>query len=181
MSNYCLLPCYIAVKVLKPPLHVCFWCIPLWNERFGANGAVQPSRSLYLLPSPPQKRVCQQVVSSNCSLFKTPQNADFSLKLMQMFQNRVSDTWKCFSLLDKNIWPLKSLGLHCFQKEKVDRTIILHLLLHCKDWWNLLEGLGDVAGKLLWKIHNQDISWLIKRKILKINKYDVFGCHVKNG
>jgi hypothetical protein len=48
----------------------------------------------------------------------------------------------------------------------VDRTTIQHLLLHWKDWQNLLEGLGDAAGIVLWKIYNQDISWHIKRKIL---------------
>lgn len=83
-----------------------------------------------------------------------------------MSQNWVSDICKCFSLLDKNVWPLKSLGLFCFWKEKVDRTTIQHLLLHWKDWRNLLEGLGDAAGIVLWKIYNQDISWHIKRKIL---------------
>lgn len=85
--------------------------------------------------------------------FLNPQNAD-SVQNLQMFQNWVSDICKCFSLLDKNVWPLKSLGLYYFQKEKVDKSIIQHLLLHWKDWWNLLEGLGDAAGKVLWKIHS---------------------------
>lgn len=87
--------------------------------------------------------------------FLNPQNAD-SVQNLQMFQNWVSDICKCFSLLDKNVWPLKSLGLYYFQKEKVDKSIIQHLLLHWKDWWNLLEGLGDAAGKVLWKIYNQE-------------------------
>lgn len=116
------------------------------------------------LPFPQQKRVCQQVVSSNCCLFLNPTKCWFSLKLMQMFQNWVSDICKCFSLLDTNVWPLKSLGLYCFQKEEVDRTIILHLLLHWKDWWNLLEGLGDVAGKNFGKYTIKISCGILKEK-----------------
>lgn len=97
------------------------------------------------------------------AFFKT-YKMPIQLKLMQMFRNWVSNICKCFSLLDKNVWPLKSLGVYCFQKEEVDRTIIQHLWLRWKDWWSLLEGLGDVAGKILWKIYNQDISWHIKNK-----------------
>lgn len=36
---------------------------------------------------------------------------------MQIFQNWVSDTCGCFSLLDKNVLPLNPLVLHCFQRE----------------------------------------------------------------
>lgn len=36
---------------------------------------------------------------------------------MQIFQNWVSDTCGCFSLLDKNVLPLNSVVLHCFQRE----------------------------------------------------------------
>lgn len=85
---------------------------------------------------------------------------------MQRFQNWVSDVCKYVSILDKNVWPLMSLGWYYFQKEKEDRSIIQNLLLHWKDWWSLLEELEDATGKVLWKIYNQDISWRIKRKIL---------------
>lgn len=162
MSNYCLLHCYIAVKVLKSSLHVCFWCIPLWKEHLGANGETQHSLSLSSLPS---AEMCLSASREFKLLpFLKPTKCRFSSKLMQMFRNWVSNICKCFSLLDKNVWPLKSLGVYCFQKEKVDRTIIQHLWLRWKDWWSLLEGLGDVAGKILWKIYNQDISWHIKNK-----------------
>lgn len=117
------------------------------------------------LPFPQQNRVCQQVVSSNCCLFLNPTKRWFSLKLMQMFQNWVSDICKCFSLLDKNVWPLTSLGLYYFLKEEVDRTIILHLLLHWKDVKSF-GRVGRCGWKELWKIYNQDILWHIKRKIL---------------
>lgn len=103
---------------------------------------------------------------SNFCPFLKPTKCWCSSKLMQMFQNLFSDICKCFSSLDKSVLPLKSLVLYCFQKEKVDRTIIQHLLLHWKNWWNLLAGWEDVAGKVLWKIYNQAISWHIKRKIL---------------
>lgn len=117
------------------------------------------------LPFPQQKCVCSASRDFKLLPFLKPTKCWFSSKLMQMFRNWVSNICKCFSLLDKNVWPLKSLGVYCFPKEKVDRTIIQHLLLHWKDWWSLLEGLGDVAGKILWKIYNQDISWHIKKNL----------------
>lgn len=115
MSNYCLLHCYIAVKVLKSSLHVCFWCIPLWNEHLGANGETQHSLSLSSLPS---AEMCLSASREFKLLpFLKPTKCRFSSKLMQMFRNWVSNICKCFSLLDKNVWPLKSLGVYCFQKE----------------------------------------------------------------
>lgn len=41
-----------------------------------------------------------------------------------------------------------------------------------KDWHNLLEGLGDAAGKVLWKIHNQ------KYGILKENLNSSVGFYL---
>jgi hypothetical protein len=50
-----------------------------------------------------------------------------------MFQSWISDTCICFSLLDKNVFPLKSLVLRCFQREEVDRSTTLHL--YCIERW----------------------------------------------
>lgn len=51
---------------------------------------------------------------------------------------------------------IKVIRIILLSKKKVDKSIIQHLLLHWKDWWNLLERLGDAAGKVLWKIYNQE-------------------------
>lgn len=46
----------------------------------------------------------------------------------------------------------------------VEKTIIQHLLLHWKDWQNLLEGLGDVAGKYFGKYTIKISHGILKEK-----------------
>lgn len=83
-----------------------------------------------------------------------------------MFQNWVSDICKCFSSLDKNLLPLRSLVLLLFSKRGHGQNYNPASFTALKDWGSLLEGLGNVSGKVLWKIYNQDNSWHIKRKTL---------------
>lgn len=46
----------------------------------------------------------------------------------------------------------------------VEKTIIQHLLLHWKDWQNLLEGLGDVTGKYFGKYTIKISHGILKEK-----------------
>lgn len=51
---------------------------------------------------------------------------------------------------------IKAIRIILLSKREGGQKYNPALLLHWKDWWNLLEGLGDAAGKVLWKIYNQE-------------------------
>lgn len=72
---------------------------------------------------------------------------------MQMFQIWVSDICKYFLLLDKNV-AIKLLS----KKEGGHNYNPASFIWNLLDLGNLLDGLGDEAGKVLRKIYNQDIS-----------------------
>lgn len=64
---------------------------------------------------------------------------------MQFFQNWVSGTCRCFSLLDKNMLTSDPLVLHCFQRGG-RRSCYTASLLHLKTgekFWNI--------GRCGWK------------------------------
>lgn len=85
--------------------------LALWGQWRNAAFTLPP-------PLPPAETCSSASRQFKLLPFFKPTECWFSSKLMQMFQNWVSDICKCFSLLDKNVWPSKSLGLYCFHKEK---------------------------------------------------------------
>lgn len=129
---------------------------------FGANGEMQHS----LFPPVLSKNVLISKSWVKPAVFLKPTKCWISSKIMQMFQNWVSDICKCFSSLDKNLLPLRSLVLLLFSKRRDGQNYNPASFTALKDWGSLLEGLGNVSGKVLWKIYNQDNSWHIKRKTL---------------
>lgn len=130
---------------------------------FGANEEMQHS----LFPPVLSKNVLISKSWVKPAVFLKPTKCWISSKIMQMFQNWVSDICKCFSSLDKNLLPLRSLVLLLlFSKRGHGQNYNLASFTALKDWGSLLEGLGNVSGKVLWKIYNQDNSWHIKRKNL---------------